>query len=81
MTADSPHGNVAVDWHGAQDIAVRIRCGTLKLVGSTDDQVAAEISAALATAMRRHSAHVVDIHRDVYRSSRITTSRTVSARA
>jgi hypothetical protein len=65
-TATSPRGQVTIDWRPA-GIDIRIRSGAFKLLGLGEAGLAAEASAAIATAIREYSKRVYQIHRQIYR--------------
>jgi DNA-binding protein YbaB len=65
-SAASPCGHVTVDWYGAWDIEVRIRPGTLGVMGITPSHLAADVGSALAATMAAHSKQVIDIHQRTF---------------
>lgn len=67
VSASSPRGHVTVDWRSG-GFEVKIRSGALKVLGLGEAGLAAELSAAVAAVMSEHSARVIEIHKEVYRS-------------
>ncbi|HEY1176454.1 MAG TPA: hypothetical protein VGF17_09875 [Phytomonospora sp.] len=63
-TGESPHGYVAVEWHGRKDFRVTIEPRALDELGEA--ALTAEVNAAVRAAARERSRRVMGVYRGVY---------------